>query len=61
MSHISKQAWDYLKCATRMAGQLAVILIRSEADRVAEPEEKRHGHNVQYPPVSRKPLELIHG
>jgi hypothetical protein len=33
----------------------------SEADRMSKPEEKRHGHNVQYPPVSRKPLELVHG
>jgi len=29
--------------------------------RVAEPEEKRHGQNVQHPPVSGKPFELIHG
>jgi hypothetical protein len=37
------------------------ILLPSEAYRVTEPEEKRHRHNVQYPPVSRKPLELFHG
>jgi hypothetical protein len=30
-------------------------------NRVAEPEEKRHGRKVQNPPVSRKPFELIHG
>lgn len=36
-------------------------ICRSEVYRVTEPEEKRHGHNVQYPPVSCKPLELIHG
>jgi len=29
--------------------------------RVSEPEEKHHGRNVQNPPVSGKPLELIHG
>jgi hypothetical protein len=33
----------------------------SKAYRVTEPEEKCHGHNVQDPPVSGKPLELIHG
>jgi hypothetical protein len=32
-----------------------------EVYRMTEPEEKRHSHNVQNPPVSRKPLELIHG
>jgi hypothetical protein len=38
-----------------------MILFFSEVYRVTEPEEKRHGHNVQYPPVSGKPPELIHG
>jgi len=33
----------------------------SEAYGVAEPEEKHYGQNVQGPPVSSKPLELIHG
>jgi hypothetical protein len=31
-----------------------MILFFSEVYRVAEPEEKRHGHNVQDPPVSSK-------
>jgi hypothetical protein len=40
---------------------LHFILLSSEVDRVTEPEEKHHGRNVQDPPVSCKPLELIHG
>jgi hypothetical protein len=40
---------------------LRFILLLSEAYRVTEPEKKRHGHNVQYPPIPCKPLELIHG
>ncbi len=40
---------------------LRFILPFSEVDRVTEPEEEHHGHNVQNPPVSCKPLELIHG
>jgi hypothetical protein len=40
---------------------LHLILLLSEVYRVTEPEEKRHGHDVQNPPVSCKPLELIHG
>jgi hypothetical protein len=44
-----------------MKGGFLFILPLSEVDRVTEPEEERHGHNVQYPPVSGKPLELFHG
>jgi hypothetical protein len=40
---------------------LHFILFLSEVYRVTEPEEKSHGHNVQHPPVSCKPLEFIHG
>jgi hypothetical protein len=32
----------------------------SEVDRMAKPEKERNGQNVQYPPVPRKPRELIH-
>jgi len=40
---------------------LPFILLFSEVNRMTKPEEKCHGHNVQNPPVSCKPLELIHG
>jgi len=40
---------------------LPFILLFLEMYRVAEPKEKRHGQNVQHPPVSCKPFELIHG
>jgi len=44
----------------QFVGQVIRLLL-SEVYCVTEPEEKHHGHNVQYPPVSCKPLELIHG
>jgi len=47
--------------AKGMGPVLPFISLLSEVYRVAEPEEKRHGRNMQDPPVSCKPLELIHG
>jgi hypothetical protein len=50
------------KGAREDASALPYFMLQfSEVYRVTEPEEKRHGHNVQDPPVSRKPLKLIHG
>ena len=50
-----------MACASAKRGIGLTILLLSKVYRVTEPEKKRHGHNVQYPPVSCKPLELIHG
>ena len=51
---LQNKAWIYrhdLKRETMMDRHLVMILLLSEVYRMTEPEEKRHGHNVQYPPV----------